>query len=100
MLARLRFQTKILLLPVVAAMAFLAVILVTLVLGRQSDARLREIERGHFPALLASRDLTELLDRTQRAYQDAAAAQEAEAIAAGDALGARFVGRLQELAAT
>jgi hypothetical protein len=100
MLAHLRFQTKILLLPTVAAVAFLAVIGVTVLLGRVSDDRLGKIEHGHFPALLASRDLNDLLEREQRTFQDAAAAQDAEALASTTALDARFQQRLDQLGAT
>jgi methyl-accepting chemotaxis protein len=100
MLARLRFQTKILLLPVVTAVAFVAVIAVTVLLGRVSDDRLRRIEHGHFPALLASRDLTDMLDREQRGYQDAAAAQDSEGLAATTAGARGFDERLDQLGAT
>jgi methyl-accepting chemotaxis protein len=100
MSGRIGFKTKVLLLPAVAAVAFLALVGVNLVLGRENTASLAEIEKGHFPALLASRDLVDALEKIQRGYQDAAAAQDAEALKRIEPLRADFLRHIDELGAT
>jgi hypothetical protein len=100
MLGRLRFKTKIQLLPAFAGVAFLALIAINLVRGRENTSRLESIERGHFPALEASRDLVDLLETTQRTFLDAATAQDAATLAHAGEVRTRFVTRLDQLAAT
>jgi methyl-accepting chemotaxis protein len=80
MLSRMKFQTKVLLLPVLAAIAFVLLVIVNLFLGRENTRRVTQIERGYFPAQQASRDLAEHLAATQRTLQDAASAQDADVL--------------------
>lgn len=100
MLGRLRFKTKIQLLPAFAGVAFLTLIAINVIGGRENTARLEAIERGHFPALEASRDLVDLLEMTQRTFLDAASAQDQATLARVGEVRARFTARLDELAAT
>lgn len=100
MLGRLRFKTKIQLLPAFAGVAFLALIAVNLVRGQENTSRLESIERGYFPALEASRDLVAMLETTQRTFLDAATAQDAATLAGAQEVRANFIAKLDELAAT
>lgn len=100
MLGRLRFKTKIQLLPAFAGVAFLILIAINLMGGRENTERLEDIERGHFPALEASRDLVDLLETTQRTFLDAATAQDAATLAQASEVRAHFLARVDELAAT
>jgi methyl-accepting chemotaxis protein len=97
MLGRLRFKTKIQLLPGFAGLAFIALIVINLMGGRENTERLEDIERVHFPALEASRDLVDLLETTQRTFLDAATAQDAATLARTAEVRAAFATRLAEL---
>ncbi|HET7746628.1 MAG TPA: diguanylate cyclase, partial [Vicinamibacteria bacterium] len=76
MLENLRFAQKILLMPVLAGLAFLLVVATTWWAGARTGELTRRIESGHTAGLQVGRDLEALLDRMQRALQDAAAAAE------------------------
>ncbi len=85
-LAGLSFSTKIALLPGIATAAFAVTLIATIVLGQRDSALLERVEKGHYPALLASRDLEVDLAAMQRSLQDAVAAADADALAKTDAL--------------
>ena len=69
MLGRLRLKTKVQPLPGLTGIAFLALIVINISHGRDNTARLEEIERGHFPALEASRELVVSLEETRRIFR-------------------------------
>lgn len=94
MLGRLRFKTKLQLLPALAGVAFIALVVVNLLRGQENTSRLEEIERGHFPALEASRDLVDLLEETRRTLQDATTAQDAETLKRVGQVRDQFVARV------
>jgi hypothetical protein len=100
MLERLRFRTKILLLPAVAGLAFLISIITSILLGRANSERLTELERGHLPALQACLELDALVGRTQRAFQDAVAGQDLGGLNRADEVRTQFLARVDELERT
>jgi methyl-accepting chemotaxis protein len=69
--ARLSFAQKILVLPVVAALALLVVLGITTTSNRMSQERLASIRDGYYPSVQGSRSLQDILVALQRAYQDA-----------------------------
>jgi methyl-accepting chemotaxis protein len=95
MRSSLTFRGKILLLPSVAAVAFVILIVANVFLGRRNADRLTGIEEGYLPALEASRDFEEQLTSIQRTLQDAAGAANQETLAAADELRDRFLTRIR-----
>jgi methyl-accepting chemotaxis protein len=87
------------LMPAVAGLAFVALLVVSLVLGQRSDARLQRIEQGYAPQLAISRDLQETLTVLQRTLQDAVASRDQTMLAEADTIGATFRHRLRDAAA-
>ena len=73
MLKKLKFAHKIGFMPSLAGLAFLLILLMTVLSGRENGALMMEIEKGHVPALVMRRDLEEGLAAIQRALQDAVA---------------------------
>jgi methyl-accepting chemotaxis protein len=96
-LANLRFRTKILMLPAVAGLAFVIAIITSILLGRANSDRLTEIERGHLPALQASLEIESSVQRAQRAFQDAVAAQDVGGLTRADEVRTAFLSRADEL---
>ncbi|NOK35887.1 methyl-accepting chemotaxis protein [Corallococcus exercitus] len=92
----MRFQHKVLLLPVLAAVFLVAIIGLSELLGRSTRGHLERIEKGYVPAVLLSRDLDVLLQQLQRGLQDAVAAEDLEQLAESDAIAKRFLQRLAE----
>ncbi len=69
--AKLSFAMKIIVLPILAALALLAVVGTTFLLNRTNHERLVSIRDGYYPSFRGSRDLRETLVALQRSYQDA-----------------------------
>jgi methyl-accepting chemotaxis protein len=90
-----RFRNKLLALPAVAGLAFLAVLAVSFGLGRASTAALEQVTRGHVPAYQLGRDLQSQLERVQRGLQDAVAAQSPEDLKQVDALRDEYLARVR-----
>lgn len=82
MIARLRFSQKVGLMPIVAGIGYVLILVMSVTLGRRSEARLSLIEHGYAPSLDLSRDLDDQLATLQRAMQDAVAAKDPEMVAA------------------
>ena len=78
MLKDLKLQTKILLLPGIAALGFVGLIFSNLVLGQKNTAHLVEVQEGYGPSLETSRNLEVLLAEIQRGLQDAVGANDEE----------------------
>ncbi|MBN2385353.1 methyl-accepting chemotaxis protein [bacterium] len=74
MLKKLKFKHKIILLPLLAALAFTLILAFNLVIGQRNIKSLNDIENGFAPALNMSRDIEEMLDSFQRNMQDAVSA--------------------------
>ncbi len=72
MLRRLKFTTKIGLLPALAAVAFVLILAILLVTGSQSGRVLLAIDQGYYASLELNRKLHDELSRIQSEFQDAA----------------------------
>jgi methyl-accepting chemotaxis protein len=83
---RLQFHQKIRLAPTVAAVALGLIFATNLLLGVAVQRQQSRIQRGYYPSVQLSGQLTELLVSTQRALQDAAAANDPERLAVADSL--------------
>ncbi len=90
-----KFRSKLLAMPAIAGLAFVAVLAVSFGLGRASTQALELVTRGHVPAYQLGRDLETLLERIQRGLQDAAAAQSPEDLNQVDGLRDEFLRRLE-----
>ncbi len=94
MLSRLRLAHKMLLPPLVAAAALIAILSVALRAVSVAESESERIQTGYFPASELNRDLGGILARVQRGLQDAAAATDEEMLADTDALRDEFQARL------
>ena len=83
---RLQFRQKLRLAPSVAAVALGLIFATNLGLGIAVQSQQLRIQRGYYPSVQLSGQLTELLVSTQRALQDAAAANDPERLAVADSL--------------
>jgi hypothetical protein len=83
---RLQFHQKLRLAPTVAAVALGLIFATNLLLGVAVQRQQARIQRGYYPSVQLSGQLTELLSSTQRALQDAAAANDPERLAVADSL--------------
>ena len=86
MFRTLTLRSKILALPLVAALGFITTMGTTFVLGMKAQDKLAMIEGGYAPALEQSRRLEARLDGYQRALRDAVGASDTSAVAAADTL--------------
>src|SRR4051794_14007589 len=86
----LRFSTRILLLPLLAALSYVLIFLIHDYLGRQNLAILSSIESGYVPEVIISNELRRTIENIQRTLQDAVSAEDLDALARADALHARF----------
>jgi len=98
MFQSLTLRSKILALPMVAAIAFMATLTTTVVLGRRAQGELAHIEREASPALEASRRLEFTLEAYQRALRDAVAARDTLSVKAADTLATGFAALADSLA--
>lgn len=96
MLERLKFAHKIVLMPVLAAGGFIAILVAAATVTWQNGRLMSRIEEGYFPAVEQSRDLNELLDDLQRSLQDAVSAADPELLADTDQLARTFRRRIEE----
>jgi methyl-accepting chemotaxis protein len=99
MLRNLTLRAKILALPAVAAIGFLATLAVVVSLGLSAQAEQRRIEEGHSPALQLSLRLERTLEDYQRAQRDAVGASDEAGITASDTIAAHFTALADSLAA-
>ncbi len=90
MFPSLTLRSKIVALPVVATLGFVATLATTVILGRRAQAEMTRIETQASPALDASRRLEARLDSYQRALRDAVAASDTLSVFAADTLIPRF----------
>ncbi|MGV3709145.1 MAG: methyl-accepting chemotaxis protein [Gemmatimonas sp.] len=97
MFRTLTFKAKILALPLVAAIGFVATLGVTVGLGRKSQAQLALIENGYSPALEASQQLEATLESYHWALREAVADRDTVAIGAADTLVKAFAAVAESL---
>ena len=76
-LSSLKIRQKIIVAPLLAALAFVAIQVVDYRANKAQETLLQGISEGRFPALETSRELRETLATIQRTLQDAVAALEA-----------------------
>ena len=93
---QLHFRQKLRLAPRVAAIALGLIFVTTLALGLAVQSRQRRIQRGFYPAVQLSNQLSELLVTTQRTLQDAAAAADPERLLVADSLSHVFADAISE----
>jgi methyl-accepting chemotaxis protein len=96
MLKNLKFRYKIVVLPLLSAVAFLLILTVALALGRDNEARLTQIETGYYPSLELSRDLEDILTSIHRGIQFGGAAGDARSLVETDSLRDQFVAHLDQ----
>jgi hypothetical protein len=87
---RLPFRSKLTALTGVAAAALGLVLAISLVSGIVNDQFLRRIERGYYPAVVATRDFQVALTAVQRKMQDALAAKDLSQLPEADSLRRTF----------
>ncbi len=90
MFRTLTLRSKILALPLVAALGFIITLGTTFVLGQKAQEKLAMIEGGYAPALEQSRRLEAKLDAYQRALRDAVGVSDTGAVAKTDTIIAAF----------
>jgi methyl-accepting chemotaxis protein len=90
MLSQLPLRLRILALPVIAAVGFVATLSVTLVFGRLADRHLASIEQGYAPSRESSDVLVEDLATLQRSLRDAVAVSDSAQVIAVDGIAQHF----------
>src|SRR5258706_2035078 len=86
MLNRLRFRTKLMLLPIMAAVGFVIVLVVSTYFAMRNQNLLIRVESGYYPAVETSQALNNDLTAIQRGLQDAVAAASPSALTEVDKL--------------
>ena len=96
LLNRLRFRTKLMLLPIVAAVGFVIVLIVSGYFGARNQALLVRVENGYYPAVETSEQLNHELTSIQRGLQDAVASASPAALGEVDKVRDAFRARTQQ----
>src|SRR2546421_13086066 len=86
LLNRLRFRTKLMLLPLMAAVGFIIVLALSTFFAMRNQDLLVRVESGYYPAVETSQGLDNQLTAIQRALQDAVAAANLSALPEVDKL--------------
>jgi methyl-accepting chemotaxis protein len=94
MYKNLSFRNKMLVQPIVAAVACFVALGFAITLGRTNEAALLQIEVGRYPAIEMYRDLHVALESVQRGLRDAVAQEDLLAIEEVDAVRDQFIARL------
>jgi len=92
----MRIKTKLILVPVLAAGTYLAILAVNIILGSQNNRLLSSIEKGYLPALEMSRSLEDIVGTIQRKMEYAAATQDEKVLEETDNLHDKFLGLLND----
>ncbi len=92
----LSFRYKLFALPVVATLAFLLILLVTLWLGKRNDGSLALIEAGYYPAVELNRGLEQSLVQIQRGLEDAVADRDLAGLMATETYRDDFLAQLDD----
>jgi methyl-accepting chemotaxis protein len=90
------FARKLWLLGAIASLGLVASVVVMAASGIRTGRLLARIEKGHYPALLMTRDLAPRLKEIQAALQAAAAAQDSDSLIASDRLRDAFLAAVGE----
>src|SRR5258705_10048977 len=86
LLNRLRFRTKLMLLPIMAAVGFVIVLAVSTFFAMRNQNLLVRVENGYYPAVETTQALNSDLTSIQRGLQDAVAAANPSSPAGVDTL--------------
>ncbi len=98
MFQALTLRSKILALPLIATLGFVATLATSVVLGRRAQSELARLETQASPALEMSRRLEARLDGYQRSLRDAVAASDTLSVIAADSLTVGFAAIADSLA--
>ena len=98
MFQALTLRSKILALPLIATLGFVATLATSVVLGRRAQSELTRLETQASPALDMSRRLEARLETYQRSLRDAVAASDTLSVIAADSLTAGFAAIADSLA--
>lgn len=90
MFKNLKIKTKIVLMPLLAGIAFLLILVINTLLGSKNNTLLVSIEDGYFPALEMSQELEAILGNVQRDMQYAASAMDEDILTETDELQNKF----------
>lgn len=93
-LNNLKFRHKLLVLPVLAGVAFVIVFAVSLWFSVRNQRLLTLVETGYYPAVANSERLNQTLSQLERTLQDSVAAADAAAIGQADQVRDRFIAQL------
>ncbi len=96
MLKTWRIAAKLMVVPLLAAIALLVILLVTPRAATQNEQLLARIETGYFPASELTRDLTETLAGIQRGLQNVAVARDEGFLSEPDELQGAFLQHLRD----
>ena len=91
MLKNLKIKDQFLLLTFLATVAFLSMVIVILILGKQNKTLVTQIEKSYYPSLELSMDLEKTLTSIQGSFVDAVAAAEMDSLEEAAALAGSFL---------
>src|SRR5262245_8446437 len=92
----LKFKHKITLLPGMAAVGFLLILIVSLLVGGRNERILSEVENDYYPSLQLNRALEETTTAVHRQLEYAAAAGDTRVLSQTDVLAERFAEHLDQ----
>src|SRR4030042_2424755 len=96
MLSKFYFSRRIILMPVIAGIAFVLIFLMVWIVSYYNNRLMAEIENGYSPSLELSRDLIEQSATIQKSLQAAVASSDEEMLSETDALRNTFLSRLDD----
>ncbi len=94
---KLKFAHRIALMPIFAGLAFGLIFIVSAKLNKANETLLNNINSYYHPALEISRDLENILEKIQRSFQDAVAAQDTDTLKEAETLKSAFNKKLEKL---
>lgn len=96
MLSKLTFAQRLILMPIIAGVAFAIIFITILAVSYYNNSIIREIELGYSPALELSRDLIEQLTNIQRKLQAAVASSDQDILAETNTLKDEFLNTISK----
>src|ERR1700678_4333396 len=91
---RLTFRAKLMAIVGIAVLAFLLLVVASEVISKRLDRQLSTIQAQYLPKLVLEPELSSAFERLKRAFQDAVAAHDLEALAVTRSERARLLDRL------
>ncbi len=96
LLSKLTFAKKLILMPIIAGIAFIIIFATILIVNYYNNSIIRDIEMGYSPALELSRDLLEQLTSIQRKLQSAVASSDEEMLSEAATMKDEFLNTLSK----